>query len=445
MLAGEGRAHAQAPWKAVLTGPTRTAALAVAHDVVARCSDPGRVAAALEAARRQTDFPRSIYWEPFGIAQGDAGLALMAGYADAAFPAEGWEVCAHEKLVAAALAAQQAPYASTGLFSGLAGLLFAATLLSRGGARYRRALTSIEASLHPAAIARAERLRGLPAGMSVGEFDGISGLAGTGAALLARGRHGQNALMTILRALAELAGGGGAVPRWYTPAGEMADEAMASMYPDGNLNCGLAHGIPGPLAMMSLARLEGLEVPGMGEAIAKVAEWLVDHRVDDAWGVNWPTAVAVGSGAPDAPSRAAWCYGTPGIARALWLAGQALDDDALRQTGIEGMEAVYRRPVAARGIDSPTFCHGVAGLLQVTLRFAHDTDLSVFEDAARELTGQLLDGYDGSRLLGYASLEPGDNVVDQPGLLDGAPGVALVLIAAATDAEPAWDRAFLLS
>jgi lantibiotic biosynthesis protein len=29
--------------------------------------------------------------------------------------------------------------------------------------------------------------------------------------------------------------------------------------------------------------------------------------------------------------------------------------------------------------------------------------------------------------------------------LDGAPGVVLVLLAAATDVEPSWDRLFLLS
>ena len=133
------------------------------------------------------------------------------------------------------------------------------------------------------------------------------------------------------------------------------------------------------------------------------------------------------------------------MSRSLWLAGEALDDEPLRALAVEGMEAVYRRPAHERGIDSPTFCHGVAGLLQVTLRFAHDTGLPVFAAAADALAAQLVDAYDGSRLLGYASLEPGDNPVDQPGLLDGAAGVALVLIAASTDAEPVWDRLFLLS
>ena len=109
------------------------------------------------------------------------------------------------------------------------------------------------------------------------------------------------------------------------------------------------------------------------------------------------------------------------------------------------MEAVYRRPIDERRIDSPTFCHGIAGLLQVTLRFAHDTGLPVFSQAASELTEQLLAMYDPERALGYCSIEPGGNLVDQPGLLDGAPGVALVLLAASSNVEPTWDRLFLLS
>jgi hypothetical protein len=109
------------------------------------------------------------------------------------------------------------------------------------------------------------------------------------------------------------------------------------------------------------------------------------------------------------------------------------------------MEAVYRRPVTARRIDSPTFCHGVAGLLQVTLRFANDTRLPVFGEAAASLTEGLLSAYEPDSLLGYRNWEPDGTRVDQPGLLDGAPGVLLALLAASTDVEPSWDRAFLLS
>ena len=446
-MSADTAARVGAPWTAVLPPPTRSEAISVAHDVVARCGDPERVGAALVAAHRQTGFPRSVYWEPLGIAQGDAGLALLAGYAAAVFPDEAWDVVAHQRLERAARSAERARSLPAGLFGGLAGLGFTIAYLSRGGSRYQRMLRSVEDALLPAATGLSRRLPCLLPGCSVAEFDAISGLAGVAAALLGRRERPEtgDALAAVLSALVELVDDGGTVPRWFTPPQLMGDETMARLYPQGNLNCGLAHGIPGPLAVLALARREGVDVPGLTGAIERVASWLAAHRADDDWGVNWPTAVAVGTGRADEPSRAAWCYGAPGVARALWLAGDALADDALRSLAIEAMQAVYRRPIPIRAIDSPTFCHGVAGLLQVTLRFGHDTGLPVFAQAADALTRQLLDAYDGSRLLGYATLEPGDRAVDQPGLLDGAPGVALVLLAAATDAEPSWDRVFLLS
>ena len=112
---------------------------------------------------------------------------------------------------------------------------------------------------------------------------------------------------------------------------------------------------------------------------------------------------------------------------------------------ISAMEAVFRRPIPARMIDSPTFCHGVAGLLAITLRFAADTGDAQFAGAAEGLTQQILGRFRPDSLLGFRNLEYRGNETDQPGLLDGAAGVAIVLLAAATGVEPTWDRAFLLS
>jgi hypothetical protein len=247
------------------------------------------------------------------------------------------------------------------------------------------------------------------------------------------------------------------LPRWYTPAHLLGDEKTMPLYPNGNLNCGLAHGIPGPLGLLSLAHISGVSCKGIEEAIDRVATWLLQHRLDDQWGINWPTAVRVeadgtvptslstASAPPFEPSRTAWCYGSPGLTRALWFAGEALHNAEYQRLAIESMEAVYRRPLEVRRIDSPTFCHGVAGLLQIVLRFAHDTGLPQFTEAAHALAEQLLSLYKPDTLLGYYSLEPGGNRVDQPGLLDGAPGVLMVLLAAATSVEPSWDRLFLLS
>jgi hypothetical protein len=378
---------------------------------------------------------------------------LTCAYLDACFPEEGWDRIGHRYLTVAAECAERLPHLSAGMFSGLAGLAFAGWSLSRGTTRYRRLLTTLDNALLPQVTMQADGLARLTTeGVSFGEFDVISGLAGVSAYLLLRGEDPAVliALEAALHSLVALARETSSRPRWWTPAHLLGDEDMAAQYPYGNLNCGLAHGIPGPLALMAVALSRGIVVSGLEDTVDRVATWLVDKRVDDPWGVNWPYAVSLTrNGLPDpairAPSRAAWCYGAPGVARALWLAGVARDQPGWRNLAIEAMEAIYRRPIAARYIDSPTFCHGVAGLLQVTLRFASDTKLPVFTKAAADLTEWLLSAYEPNSLLGFQNWEPGGTRVDQPGLLDGAPGVLLTLLAAATDVEPSWDRAFLLA
>jgi hypothetical protein len=434
----------------ILDPERRVAAFAVAHEVAVRVSNPRRISAALAAVPDQTYFPKSLHWEPFGIAQGDAGLAVLCAYLDACLPGEGWDEAGHGFLTAAVRGAERRSRLPPGLFGGLSGLAFAADLLSREGSRYQRLLATLDKALalEASAIGTSLRLDREPG--RVGDFDVISGASGVGAYLLQRDAYG--VLPDVLSGLVSLAEPQDGPPRWMTPPQLLDDASTVRLYPWGNLNCGLAHGIPGPLALLGLALRHGVEVAGQAEAVRRLADWLVAHRTDDQWGVNWPTAVPLPPpGAPDpdpaglVPSRSAWCYGSPGIARALWLAGEALDDAGLRQLAVEAMQAVLRRPVRERQIESPTFCHGVAGLLQILLRFAHDTGSATFADAVAELVDQLLAAYEPDRLLGYASLEPGTNSVDRPGLLDGAPGVAMTLLAAATDVEPSWDRLFLLS
>ena len=427
----------------------------VVRDLAERLRDQHRVALAVAAAPTQTAFPLAVRWLAPSLAQGDAGIALTCAYLDAWWPDEGWDQAGHSYLSTAAVAAENSPQLSPAMFGGLTGLALAAWSLSRGATRYRNLMAALENALLSNVMTQAEGWDPpIMDGMSFGQFDVISGLAGIGAYLLLRREQpgAGAALESVLRALVALASDSGSRPRWWTPAHLLGDEEMAALYPNGNLNCGLAHGIPGPLALMALALADGIGVPGIEEAVDRLAGWIVGHRADDGWGVNWPYAISLTQeglpdrGAPtDGPSRAAWCYGAPGVARALWLAGVARNRPEWGNLAIEAMEAVYQRPIAARQIDSPTFCHGVAGLLQITLRFANNTGFPVFTNAACDLTEQLLSAYEPDSLLGYRNWEPGGTRVDQPGLLDGAPGVLLALLAAATDVEPSWDRAFLLS
>ncbi len=438
-------------WTPRLGGDQQQRALEAARLIAARVTEPTAVAASLRLAHRQTRFPMSIHWNPLAIAQGDAGQALLASHLDRVFPDEGWDAVARDQLSRAIQFYRRQPASQPGLISGLAGLAYTTRHLG-DDRRYQHVLSDLDGAIAQASLSEAAALRGR-SGVTVSSFDLISGLSGTVLALLpADGRRASPALPFLVRALCELALAGDDLPAWHTPADLLYDDDQRRMYPYGNLNLGLAHGVPGILAALSLARLTGHRAERLEPAIRRIAESVIGYACGTPEIPTWPTVVPLrlddgrlATSAECDQGRDAWCYGTPGVARSLYLAGAALDEPAWREMAGAALRGVYSRPISERAIDSPTFCHGVAGLLQINLRFAQDTGERVFDQAAVDLTDQILGAVDAERPMAIANLEPGDNPVDQPGLLDGATGVCLVLLSAATDVEPTWDRIFGLA
>ncbi|GAA5012486.1 lanthionine synthetase C family protein [Actinopolymorpha pittospori] len=429
-----------------------TRAVETARTVATRLAHPPTLERAVAAAAEQTTFPTSVGWRPTSIAAGNPGLAVVFAAFDVHQPDEGWDRLGHHVLTQAVTSMSERASVGASLFAGWSGIGFAATSLARGRNRYARLLDAVDREVATQVHRAVQRLESTH-GCGVGEFDLISGLSGVGAYLLRRRGSAEAAetLREILRCLSTLLADKGEPRRWHTPA-DLVGHAMSSAYPDGNHNCGLAHGVPGPLALLAIAIRAGVEVAGAEVAVDTAAAWLAEHALADEWGPTWPNAVPLppsrGSqpdGTALAHGRATWCYGSPGVARALWLAGTALNADRYRDLAVEAMRAVLARPPDRRGITSPTFCHGTAGLLHIVRRFALDTGLPEFVAGTTELLRDLLDAYEPDSVLGYRNVEPGDVGVDHPGLLDGAPGVALALLAAGTHDEPVWDRLFLLS
>ncbi|RKN77285.1 hypothetical protein D7231_00625 [Streptomyces klenkii] len=358
---------------------------------------PGASAAALArvaSAARPHRVPHRVRPD---LAGGGAGLALAFHWLDRGLPGRGWGALAQGYL-AAAIRGYERLGASPGLFGGVAGLAFAAWSVSSGGSALEH--PALHDRVVREALARARQLCDGPP-PPARAVDVVSGLTGAGAYLLCRGDD--PAAAAALRAVLTT------LTRTGVRAGEPPDP-------------GPAHGWSGPLALLSLALGEGVAVRGQREAVGRLAELLNDCRADDAWGPNWP-GMTTGT-----TVRASWCRGSPGTARALWLAGTALGDESLRDLAVRALKAVHRRPPEERRIDgAPGLCHGLAGLLQITSRFAHDTGDPGLASAAAGLAA--------------APFPAGGG----PGFLDGAAGVLLAVLGAATDVEPAWDRALLLA
>jgi len=446
---------ASCEWKSPLPALHRERAYEVARNVGSRLQARERVEEAARRTLSQTGYPETFRWQPKSIANGFSGIALLHKQLHLVSGDPCWEESAKHHVCLALADAEGRRASDPSLFSGLAGVGFAAYSILKES----DGLVSLDTLDHDLCERMAKEINGLSdgrSGVSTATFDVISGLSGVGAYLLLRRSSSKcrSTLDKLINAAIALLDEVDGVPRWHTPGRLMVDTAMRQRYPQGTLNCGLAHGLPGILAFLSISMLANVSADAIRPALRRSSMWLAENRCDDQWGMNWPNAVAVtrsdrspmtAEKTVSGPSRAAWCYGAPGVARALWLAGSALEDEGLQEIAVSALKAVARRPISERAIDSPTFCHGVAGLLHIMLRFSNEERGALFAEEVQRLTDQILLQWEPDSYLGFCSLEPGNRRVDQPGLLDGAAGVAIALLAAATDEPPLWDRLFLLA
>jgi hypothetical protein len=253
-------------------------------------------------------------------------------------------------------------------------------------------------------------------------YDTITGLAGIGRVLLAAHRSGHDhvqpgltAALTTLTAI--LTPAEGPRPGWHLPAA--AHPPAVKVHPSGAADTGLAHGVAGPLALLATAADAGWSVPGQAEAIRHAAAWLLHWRRADG---RWPPHVTGDELDHHTPPTAtgrrdAWCYGTPGIARALTLAGQALHDHNLITAAHDALASLAARATSDWDVDGPTLCHGHAGVLQSA------PGASRLASSAAEA---IADYFDPATRFGFQHHEHNQRH-DNPGLLTGAAGIALTL------------------
>lgn len=255
------------------------------------------------------------------------------------------------------------------------------------------------------------------------EFDLIRGLTGLGVTLRRIGDLDQ--LRDVLGYLVRLTEPIDQFPGWWSPTGPNRNQPAPA---GGHSNHGMAHGITGPLALMSLAARDGVEVEGQTAAITRICRWL-DHweRLSDgvAW---WPETITLdeldrGDTDQRGPQRPSWCYGTPGITRAQQLAARALGDTARQRKVEAAFAACVGDPEQLARLIDRGLCHGTGGLVATGRRIAADALISI--PIAPLLT-----------LHRHTAAVPDE----PPGFLDGTAGAVLTAAGITTS----WDACLLL-
>lgn len=391
--------------------------------------------------------PGNRGWRRWSLSSGYTGAALCLEHLGRALQCPEMTAAARDYLNAAINSLALADPSDIGVIDGIAGVCFAARLVDPKNRFTGRLLSHLEQHLAAGTEARADEVDGAT-GMPFKLFDAVSGLAGIGRYWLFAQGSAYNPGITArcVEVLTRLINEQTPVPRWYTPSGLNADKSLRKRFPRGTLNCGLAHGLPGVIAFLSLAVGQGIGGESSERSLRNGVEWLLGARTYDEYGPNWPTVVPLVDEPLNLPgARAAWCYGAPGVCRALWLAASALNEPSYKAAALEALHAVHRRPKPLLNIPSPTFCHGLAGLLHITVRFARDTGDPSLRQAAELLTAEIMGSYVPDAPLHFQDVEFTRERVDRPGMLEGACGVALALSFAISPMEPTWDALLLLS
>jgi lantibiotic biosynthesis protein len=395
------------------------------------------------------------------LGSGYAGICVLLAQMDRLYPEERWDMIAHEYMREIQIGLQKKGLKSLGLWPGLSGILIATNFLSKDGSRYTtffKRLTDLFAQNFQPLLYQANK--NLSKGAFIREFDLIEGFAGIGRMLLYFSKEDawmRQALNEVLCYFVEFCKekkiNGEWLPGWYTPTEAQLSIEIRKKFVKGSFNFGLSHGLPGPLMLLTLAWEKGFRVPGQKEAIYKMIDWLLKYKKKDDYGIYWPLQLGYTEFKhfnPNSPTyhKEAWCYGSPGISRVLWVAGKIFNEILWKQTAIDALRATSERPKNKWNIYSPTFCHGLSGLLYLTHLMYIDTGETFLKKLRDTLLNQLLEYSNKKAPLLFDDLQETDDGLIRmanPGLLNGVAGVLLVLSSLLQDTKLPWDIVFLLN
>lgn len=424
----------------------------ICQEIAEKLRSPIALSEFMEDERRRglSSIPK---WPDLSLASGLPGIVCFYAAMDRAFPNQKWDDVAHEYIKMAAKECESRGYEDVSLFYGLTGLSFAGYLCTKGS-RYQQFLRKIDATLVREIEQTLANIRRQDLAAPY-HYNLISGLSGIVAYLMLREQDRWlqkltdecvDLLLNLLNAKKNIAGT--EVPGWYVAPEHQFGDKGGKEYSQGSYMLSTPFGITGCLSTLVLVASHNRNSTKLCNTINEIASWLRQKQVKTSFGYSWPIILPFDEEGSQPVYGDAWSYGRPSVAISLYMASRITQDKNLMAFAEESFTSLFQNG-SNWSLLPPTFGSGQAGLLASTYRMAKLTNSHFLMRQVSMLESSLKKAYNPHHPFGFQRIDLIDNKEVQwndPGLYEGAVGIALALLAADGRLDDfSWDRAFLLS
>jgi lantibiotic biosynthesis protein len=216
------------------------------------------------------------------------------------------------------------------------------------------------------------------------------------------------------------------------------------------INCGLAHGLISYIIIFS----RFLETVGENEIITKVLKKCLEtllefESINETSLARFPS-IAVNKMTANYNVPLGWCYGDQTISIGLHKASNVLKNEELKKKALNlayrNLERNKVELIFTSSKYDAGFCHGLSSVAYINKKWYQiSKDKKFYEEYEKQIVKILDIGSNEIGIAGYQKFAGKDGYIDSVGFLDGAIGIAIVLIDYLLMEDCGWDVFFLLS
>lgn len=236
----------------------------------------------------------------------------------------------------------------------------------------------------------------------------------------------------------------GKKPNFLIEAAGQLNSQDKTIFPQGSINLGMAHGIIGILVVLCKAKRKGLTCIGIDKAIKNLFDFYEKQCVYLYGMPQWKPQLSYDEWMKNIRvdkeriERSSWCYGNIGIVRGLQKASYYIGDLKRESQYGKMVKALVHQSTDKFGLKSSMLCHGYSGVLMLMVsEYKQYLDKEYLDNINGLINDILVNSINDNGEINLNAFEENDSI------LQGTIGVAIAL-KGVLSANTHYEKLFLM-